>query len=82
MRAVRAVYDEDPYAFKKDTDNIYPYSIKSTSADITPTLNDFLYSSRFYSHPEVGRYVYTYMMYGNLVENNPFKDLVNENKDF
>jgi hypothetical protein len=78
MRSVRAVYDEDQYAYKADADSIYPYAIKSTSNDITPTLHDFLYNPELYSHPEIGRYIFTYMMYGNLTEDNPLKDIANK----
>ena len=69
MRTVRAIYDEDPEAFKLDSDSLHPHAVKATSSDITPTLHDFLYNAALYSHTEIGRELYTYLLYGNLPEN-------------
>tara|TARA_B100001758_G_C18415726_1_gene619452 strand:+ start:2770 stop:5652 length:2883 start_codon:yes stop_codon:yes gene_type:complete len=64
MRAVRAIYDEDPVALQTEDTSLYPNATRTTDSDIFPLVHDFLYQADLYGYTEIGRGVYTYMTQG------------------
>ena len=65
FRSVRAIYDEDPDAFKHESEVDNPAATRVTDNEIFPTVHDFLYDPALYSFRQVGRDVYTYMTQGS-----------------